>query len=302
MSIKQFNQKENIHMLWDIISDAEVFKFLTPDIQNNIHTIFLNNLQGFFEVERKNTISLVEINKKYILLIINHIKKNYSIQPSKIKIHDDSPVKELITFEDIQNDRKSQFERELIKRQEDFEDSMSLKAPPVPEFTDTKGKTDTPIKEIDKILKEMQAQRNYEVEQINRTYNTSEQVDNWLKPQETSSKNEKFEKPELKLEETQNNRFKYLNNLQQNGFPNNQKKMVSFSNENQVSILNDADLEDDDDNNIFSKFKKIKKEENIILQINEPKIDEDRIVKLERNINSLNEKMDKIIYLLGDRS
>ena len=45
-----------------------------------------------------------------------------------------------------------------------------------------------------KILKEMQTHRNYEVEQINRTYSNTSKVDNWLKPQETSLKNEKFQK------------------------------------------------------------------------------------------------------------
>jgi len=303
MSIKQFNQNENIQMLWDIISDEELFKFLTPDIQKNVYIMFINNLQGFFDVERKNNSlnSLVDLNKKYILLILNYIKKNYPYQPSKITIHNESPTKELITFEEIQNDRKSQFDRDLTKRQEEFENSMSLKVPPVPEFADPKGEKDKPIKEIDKILKEMQAQRKYEVEQINRTYNTTNQVDNWLKPQETSLKNEKMIKPELSLEETQssqNGRFKYLNSLDQNVSPNNEKKTVTFSNTDQIKTF-DSVLEDEDIN-LFSKFKKInKKEDNITLQINEPK--EDRIDKLERNIIILNEKMDKMYRMLLDK-
>jgi hypothetical protein len=310
MSIKQFNQKENIQMLWDIISDEEIFKFLAPDIQSKIYNIFINNIQGFFEVEKYNSNSLVELNKKYIVLVMSHVQKNYSYKPSKITIHNEPPSKELITFEEIQNDRKSQFERDLTRRQEEFEDSMSLKTPPVPEFSDPKGKTDTPIKEIDKILKEMQAQRNYEVEQINRTYNTSNQVDNWLKPQETSLKNEKMMKPELKLEETQNiqnNRFKYLNSLDSNISPNNEKKSVSFSNNDEIKTF-DSELEDEEDSNIFSKLKKIdKKEDNIILQINEPivngtTINNDRIDKLERDIKILNEKMDKMYRILLNKN
>jgi len=306
-SVSLFNTKDNIKMLWDVISDEEIFTFLTHDIQNKIYNLFLNNIKGFFEVERNKPNLLVDLNKKYILLILNHIKKTYPYQPSKIKIYNEQPqLKELITFEEIQNDRKSQFEKDFSRRQEEFEDSMTLKAPPVPEFADKES--DKPIKEMDKILKEMQAQRNYEVDQINRIYNTSNQVDNWLKPQETSLKTEKFQNNVDNLEQSQNNsRFKFLNNLNEieTLSPNNTKKNVTFSNTDLVTTFQE---QDEEDINILSKLKKVdKKEDNIVLQIHEPtmnvtNLNDDRIAKLERNVTNLNEKMDKIIALLSQRN
>ena len=223
MSIKQFTQKQNIEMLWDVVSDEEIFRFLSPDIQQKISHLFISNIQGFYETEKTKSNSLVDLNKKYILLILNHIKKTYPYQPSKIKIHNESSVKEpsikeLITYEEIQNDRKSQFDRDLNKRQVEFEDAINVKAPPAPDFTDKES--DKPIKEMDKLVKEMLAQRNYEVEQINRTYNSSNQVDNWLKPQETSLKTDKFEPVKEKQEQQlQGSRFKFLNDLDANLSP-----------------------------------------------------------------------------------
>ena len=307
MSVSLFNKKDNIKMLWDVVSDEDIFKFLTPDIQSKIYNLFLSNIQGFFEVERTKNNSLVDLNKKYILLILNHIKKTYPYQPSKIKIHNEPPVKELITYEEIQNDRKSQFEKDFSRRQEEFEDSMTIKQPPVPEFADKE--TDRPIKEMDKILKEMQAQRNYEVEQINRTYNTTNQVDNWLKPQETSLKTEKFQNNLDKSEQPQNySRFKFLNEIKPNLSPTNTKKNVSFSNTDVVNTFTTEPEHDEEDINIFLKLKKVnKKEDNIKLEIHEPTINdknlnEDRIAKLERNMLNLNEKMDKIIALLSQQN
>ena len=124
MSIN-FLKEQNIKMLWDVVSDEDIFRFLTPDNQSKIYQLFLNNIEGFSENEGTKTISLVNLNKKYILLILNHIKKTYS--PSKIKIHNEQqqPLKELITFEEIQNDRKSQFEQDFNRIQEEFEDSIS---------------------------------------------------------------------------------------------------------------------------------------------------------------------------------
>ena len=307
MSVSLFNKKDNIKMLWDVVSDEDIFKFLTPDIQSKIYNLFLSNIQGFFEVERTKNNSLVDLHKTYILLILNHIKKTYPYQPSKIKIHNEPPVKELITYEEIQNDRKSQFEKDFSRRQEEFEDSMTIKQPPVPEFADKE--TDRPIKEMDKILKEMQAQRNYEVEQINRTYNTTNQVDNWLKPQETSLKTEKFQNNLDKSEQPQNySRFKFLNEIKPNLSPTNTKKNVSFSNTDVVNTFTTEPEHDEEDINIFLKLKKVnKKEDNIKLEIHEPTINdknlnEDRIAKLERNMLNLNEKMDKIIALLSQQN
>lgn len=299
MSVRQFIQKDNVTMLWEVISDEENFKFLTRDAQANTYQLFLNNIQGFFDNEKMKTNSLVDINKKYILLILNYIKQNFNIQPNKITIHQE-PVKESITYEDIQNDRRSKFDRDLNRRQEEFEDVMTIKAPPVPEFADKES--DRPIKEMDKILKEMQAQRNYEIEQINRNQNTTTQVDNWLKPQETSLKTEKF----TPIEQPENySRFKFLNQESQEGVKD--KKNVSFSNIQEIQTFN---VDDEEDDNIFSKLKKVsgKQSENIKLEMYEPNMvetnfvdeeREDRIAKLEREVKNINNKMDQIMELLS---
>lgn len=299
MSVRQFIQKDNVTMLWEVISDEENFKFLTRDAQANAYQLFLNNIQGFFDNEKMKTNSLVDINKKYILLMLNYIKRNFNIQPNKITIHQE-PVKESITYEDIQNDRRSKFDRDLNRRQEEFEDVMTIKAPPVPEFADKES--DRPIKEMDKILKEMQAQRNYEIEQINRNQNTTTQVDNWLKPQETSLKTEKFNP----IEESQTySRFKFLNQDSQEGVKD--KKNVSFSNIQEIQTFN---VDDEEDDNIFSKLKKVsgKQSENIKLEMYEPNVvetnfldeeREDRLAKLEREVKNINNKMDKILELLS---
>ena len=118
--MSNFLNKDNILMLWDVISDEHIFNFLSKDIQNDIYKTFLDNLKQFYDVERKNS-NLVEINKKYIMLILNYIKTNYPQKiPTKIKILDEPETKNLITYEEIQNDRKSQFEKDLMKREEEW--------------------------------------------------------------------------------------------------------------------------------------------------------------------------------------
>ena len=96
-----------------------------------------------------------------------------------------------------------------------------------------------------------------------------------------------------------------LNEIDTSLSPTNSKKNVTFSNTDIVTTFQEPDEED---NNIFSKLKKVeKKEDNIILQIHEQNINgtnlnDDRIANLERNVTNLNEKIDKIISLLSQKN
>ena len=286
MNINNFLHKENLNTLWDVISDEDIFKFLSRDIQSKVAELFSNNFKGFFEIEKTKTSSLVDINKKYIMLILNHIKKTYTQQmPNKIKILDETPSKEIITAEELHNERKSQFDKDLFKRQEEFENIMVVKSPPLPNFLDKYE--DKPIGEMDKIIKEMTSKRNYDVEQITKN---SVIDDNWLKPQETSIKSEKITKQPQQINES---RFKYLNADNQQQSPT--KKNVTWE-------QSDSEIEE----NIFKKLKKIKQpemefESNISLsfeEINDNVSNEDKIRELQSEVKQLNSKLDMIIQML----
>ena len=298
MSIEQFLKKENISMLWDVISDEQIFNFLPRDSQSQILQLFSSNIKGFFELEKTKNSNLIDINKKYILLILNHIKKNFTQNVhTKIKILNDSPVKELITYEEIQNDRQSEFEKNLTKRKEEFTESMSLNVPDVPDFSD-KTK-DHPIGEMDKIIKEMTEKRNYEVEQINYSYKSDiNNVNNWLKPQETSIKTEKL----IQEENFKNNsRVKNLEKQENNLL----KKNVTWGINKEFKLAS-SNLEniDEIEANIFSKLKKVSKKEEIIDNIKltiEENTNENKIIYLENEIKSINKKIDIIIELLQNK-
>ena len=303
----KFLEKENIETLWDVISDEEIFKFLSRDIQIKILDLFLNNIKGFFDTEKQKTANLMDMNKKYILLVLNHIRKTYPKEmPNKIKIFEETPVKELITYEEIHNEKKTQFEKDFQKRQDDFTNSMKLQVPQVPEFSD--NYKDEPISEMDKIIKEMTAKRNYEVEQINRNYQTTvENADNWLKPQETSIKSEKLipqKQPENMV--ITNNKFKFLN-IEDENVKIETKKNVSWGENNEISPLN---LYDEIDESIFKKLKKIEQPNvnnninnndlnKIKISVNEYSLEE-RILNIENELKTYNKKFDTIIELLKE--
>jgi len=313
-SVQNFIKKDNIDTIWDVIIDEEMFKFLSRDIQSNVLKLFNENIKGFFETERIKQTSLIEMNKKYILLILNYIKKNYpNNMPNKIKIYQDSETKESSTYEEIQNEKKTQFEKDLMKRQEEFTNAMALPLPEVPDFTDKF--TDSPISGMEKIIKEITAKRNYDIEQINRKNQEKiENADNWLKPQETSIKSEKLITKTNEHEQPNNqNRLKYLNNQDKNLDKNLDNNTIIEKNKNVSWGLNEEfylhtsleKIEEDEEyeNNIFKKLKKVPSSlENITLTMNDdsPNVEE-RLTHIEKTLEKYNNKMDKILELLQNR-
>jgi hypothetical protein len=286
MATNTFLNKDNIKMLWDVISDEDIFKYLKPDSQERISQMFVNNLRGFYETEKVKTNNVVDINKKYILLILNYIKKNFSpVVPNKIKIsYEEPPIKELVTYEEIQNDRKSQFDRDLNRAQEEFTNAVTLKVPDVPNFSD--NYKEAPITEMDKILKEMTAKRNYEVEQISKRQQSSENdTSNWLKSQETSLKTEKFTPPQPEQNDYKKN--KYVNS--EGDLTT--KKSVSWNKNLEQNNNIALHIEDNEpDENIFSKFKKV--------STASPNINNKELNELKEEMKVLHSKLDKIMDLL----
>jgi len=296
MTSNNFLHKENVNTLWDVVSDEEFFKFLSTDNKNVILQVFSNNIKGFFESEKHKIPNLIDMNKKYIMLILNYIKNKIPQNDNnKIQILHDTPVQDLITYEEIHNDRKTQFEKDLVKRQEDFTNLISIPVPDVPNFSDKYNVE--PIGNMDLIMKEITEKRNYEIEQINRNFNSDiSNVNNWLKPQETSLKTDKF--TPIKIEEENVEEYSKLNLLNLDINVNSlTKKNVSWGENIEITNI------DEDTDNIFKKLKKNKKEddnENITV-INKENNNEVIIQQIHANINELNNKLDFIIELLKNK-
>jgi hypothetical protein len=336
MNTKNFLNNENVKVLWDVVIDEDIIKRQSREFHENILNLFRSNLKGFYDVESQKTTNLVDMNKKYILLILNHankqIKQNVNPEYRKIKILDELPqkkVNELITYEEIHNDKRSQFDKDLTKRQEEFTNAMALPVPPVPKFSD--NLEDGPISEIEKAIKELTSQRNYDVEQINKSNNNSlsSNTDNWLKPQETSVKNDKLSPQPQNIQNGNingnNSRLKYLKIDNENI----ENQVISLDREKQISpkknvtwdlkpynyspdvkdeLLNEVSNEvrltmeeisenetdnNEEDANIFKLLKKVP----LVKDTNDNKI-----AVLQADVKTLNSKLDLILELLKNKN
>ena len=190
MSSSGFLSTSNTEMLWNIImEDVVTTKFTENMVMEYIRNVFHKNLVPFFEIEGKNTNDLIVLNKKYISWLLATInaftKKNNN---TALKSTTDN---KLITVEDIHKNRQTQFEQDLNVRQQEFTNYMTVKTPEVPKFSIDLSE-DIPIKELEQTIKQMAAQRNYDVDMINKNNANPADAQNWLTPAETSIKNEKY--------------------------------------------------------------------------------------------------------------
>jgi len=257
MSNKDFLTQDNINMLWDVICDEYIVKNHSKDSINKVSQVFSSNINGFYEVEKNKTRNIMDLNKKYIMLMLDYINKNFAVKTNyqeTYKINENNQSinvvqannilkKENYTHQEVQNERMDKFDKDLKLRQQEFENMINIQVPPAPDFKD--NFKEAPINEMDKILKEMTAQRNYDIEVINRNNIVHPEGDNWLKSQETSLRNDKFQKNQEINESTINqttynnkNAPKFDINDKLNQFINNNQNKTNQSNQSNFNNQN----------------------------------------------------------------
>ena len=300
MSKNDFLTKQNVSLLWEVILDNEVMQNKPQSEISQIIDIFNVNLKKFHDSTNNN--NLTELNKNYITVMMNFINKNFAKSASSSLLNQ---KKTLVTYDEIQNDRLSKFEKDFNTKQQEFTSAMALPIPPTPDFSDKK---DEPLSEIEVEVKRYMAQRNYDVEQLSKSLinNDSQQASSWLKPQETSLKADK--QPLSSINPLINNPIKYIkidneSNINKNVIQNdvidlnnnNKKKTISWAKnleENNYITEEGVECETNDLQqttlDIFSKLKMIPSPSK-----------KDEIGELKEEIKVLHQKLDTILNLLS---
>ena len=323
MSHTGFLSTSNTEMLWNIIIDNVVISTkLNESMLSELHTIFHKNLIPFFESERKTTNDLIVLNKKYISWLLANI--NQFVRKNAQQVTKSTADNKLITVEEIHKNRQTQFEQDLNVRQQEFTSYMTLKTPEVPKFSIDLN-DEIPIKELEQTIKQMAAQRNYDIDIINKNNANQEDVQNWLTPAETSIKNEKYT-PQNNA--TQNNITN--TNATNNNTTNNKLKYIKIdtinldsSHQNHIIDLNKHITWKDQmplEPNIFDKLKKINIQDlkdftdttdinsqsmhndspnNIIVMQNDITNLSSNIHEMQSKINDMNNSIEQILKLLN---
>jgi hypothetical protein len=308
---------ENIEMIWEIVLDDIKPRLKSQEQFTQARGFFINQARLFFEREKNAQQNLMEMNKKFISLIMNSFNPQQQ-QQQQHSANNPPQSKQLFKAEDIQAERLNAFERGLADKKNDFMTAMSVPVPETPRFSD--NTTDEPIGgAMGELIARTLAQRNFDVESIHKATN-KEDVEKWLKPAETSVKMEKVQQSQQSTSQLEEKQKQYQYNQPAPRFiqigeelpvlPVVKKQITWGENQEYDTFINTSEIQleineissrlsEDNNPNIFSRLKQIKevsslKEEETVELKNEIKVMGEKIFNLE-------DKMNQILELLKNK-
>jgi hypothetical protein len=311
MNTSEFIQTQNIETIWDVLLDEEGSFIMKNNghYEQAIKSQFMTIIKNFYEHEKKSGLPLLEMNKKIVSILVNEWIPMLKTQEQKIRTPEvpqqkqQQPISEsltLVTAEEIQNNRKTQFEKELNLKRNEFQGAMAVKPPPMVDFKD---KQDEPIGEMEKLIAETIAQRNFEINQIQNVSGNKLETEKWLQGDKVRSK----PIPSSSSTQESNSGFKYikigekLNDTTNVIELSNQKKQLTWEDNEPSSDFNSSPYERSTES-IFKKLKPIIKpkiESNIELRIEPIDTTNKEMEKMNEKMDALLSRMDTLVDLLS---
>ena len=209
--IQNFKNKDNIHLLWDVLLDELNVNTSNKAMISNIKTVFESNIQPF--TSRANPKSqIIELNKQFlgqVVLAVNRLfpqlKQEQNLK--KITITNEEIV-EPYRIEDIQTARQNEFKNAFEKKRMELDTYMTPQKPKSVDFTDKF--VEEKITGMDSLLAEKMNQRNLELGH----FITNSETEKWLQAKETSVKSENIQTNNIQTNNIKqpNSQLKYINN------------------------------------------------------------------------------------------
>lgn len=284
-NVSKFINKQNLNLLWDVLLDELRIDPTNKTVLTNIRTVFESNIHPFTKNNGvNNNVNLVNLNKQFlsqVVIAVNRLFPNLGREQDfkRIQISNEE-VMNPYKIEDIHEARKDDFENQLKIKRSEFENSINLQKPKELDFTEKID--DGKIKEMDALIAETVARRNFDIEQINKVTNLNvEDPENWLNPQKITKNTT-------------------INTIEKNqdlrGNKDQQSEQNFYSKLKQINTNTNTNLKKnvtwDDDNQLNNNMSLIIKE---ILQPN------DNNTNIDTNkIDILTNKIDILINLISD--
>jgi hypothetical protein len=192
-----FLDPENVEVLWEVILDENIAP-ATQEFRN----VFVQGINAYYSQFGSSGEDLVQMNKRFISGFVYYEKQKRQPQPQQSQqSQPPSFQQQPVLAQDIMANRMSQFERDMISKQNEFNESMAQTIPEAPKFND---KMDEPIgSAMGDLIARTLTQRNLDIEQIHHSNAKKQDAEKWLSPEKTSLK------PDVK-KETPSPGFKYI--------------------------------------------------------------------------------------------
>ena len=299
----EFITNENVELLWEIITEEDIVKVIPKNRVTEFRQFYIGQVKQYYELVSASNLQLVKMNQDFIS---GFMKKLQPIPPQQSQ-QMRPKNKELYTAEEIQTDKRSQFDNELNRKQIEFKNAMTVPVPEIPKFGD---QIDKPLgSTMDILIAKTLAERNYDVQMMqSNNIKGAQNVEQFLKSQETSVNATKTGYTSNVIA-PQQNQIKYIQigddiddktlkstsviDLSSPKFERLDKKNVSWgNNEYQEYALQNLG---ESQNTLFSKLKYVIPHQNERSVNNEFVELRDEVNILKTQLTILNDKFDKLV-------
>ena len=171
-----FESENNVHLLFELIKQN------VNNPVENIYNYIKSNQKTFIQTELlekgHQSISLIEMNKKYLIYILTKLKNDtihQTRQQPQLESYNPNPTP--ITYEEIKKEKIAAFDKKLESYTNDFNNAFDNTVPEMPNFLLTKNNNDADNFNFKENMETLIKQRNYESEQfIGQETNSSESL------------------------------------------------------------------------------------------------------------------------------
>jgi hypothetical protein len=238
-----FISNDNIDILWEVIIDENIIQTNNAFEMTQTKQYFTKELLNFYEREKHSSQDLISMNKNFISQICQTFtntnfnkkrenKTQISLQPavstvSEITINNYAVPKnnvapnknmlldnDIFTHQELQKQKRTIFDNNFALKQKEFSNAMLVPIPQAPKFSD--DIVDKPINEMEKLISQTIAERNYDIEKIHRN-NNIEEGNKWIKSDNTNfiPLSDSLNKSQNILNFSDENKFKPLSQVLQ---------------------------------------------------------------------------------------
>lgn len=185
-----FLSTQNKEILWSVLQENNIFDNIPNNEFSNVQKTFENILENYASQNEIDENDIMKVNKEVIPILLTEIN---SINNKKIASFKEPSKKIEVVYksEDLKKNRMEEVQMKL-KKQED--DMKSLLHPPKPKevsFADNNTLDDKPIGgDMDRLVKEMLANRERELDTINTNDESRELAKQWISENDTEHRAE----------------------------------------------------------------------------------------------------------------
>ena len=243
--MSNFLTKQNIALLWEVLLDDMHIDVNNKQIVTNIRSVFESNINPFTKNTHVNVnTQLVSLNKIFLSQVVVAVNRLFpSLKQGqefkRIQISsEEAQLSEPYKVEDIREEKRDHFEKQVNKKRLEFENSINQNKPAELDFSEKID--DGKIKEMDILIAETVARRKFDIEQIQYPLVTEVPVkQNAIKEKEPVMASDLGIYRKLKLKPIDKDTTKYTTKDTTKDTTNTNKKNVTWltDNDNNMSLL-----------------------------------------------------------------